>query len=91
MNYRCRAVEPFWKHFHRLNDPQKESARQAWKIFKEDPFDPRLRPHKIHRLSAFYAKTIYAVDIEGDLRSTFYVDGNWIVSVDIGTHDIYKG
>jgi hypothetical protein len=31
------------------------------------------------------------VDPDGDLRSTFYVDGDSIVSVDIGTHDLYKG
>ena len=91
MNYRYRAVEPFWKHFHRLNDAQKESVRQAWKIFRENPFDLRLRTHKIHKLSSLYGKIIYAADIEGDWRSTFYVDENWIVSVDIGTHDIYKG
>ena len=91
MSYRYRVVEPFWTHFYRLNDAQKEAARRAWKIFKENPFDARLRPHKIHRLSSLYGRTVYAVDIEGDLRSTFYVEGNWIVSVDIGTHDIYKG
>jgi hypothetical protein len=54
-------------------------------------FDPRLRTHKIHKLSALYGCTIYAVDLEGDLRSTFYIEGDWIVSVDIGTHDLYKG
>ena len=91
MSYRYRVAEPFWTHFYRLNDAQKEAARRAWKIFKEDPFDPRLRTHKIHRLSSLYGCTIYAVDIEGDLRSTFYIEGNWIVSVDIGTHDIYEG
>lgn len=90
MNYCYRVVEPFWTHFYRLDDDQKEATRQAWKIFKENPFDPRLRTHKIHKLSALYGRTIYAADIEGDLRSTFYIDGDWIVSVDIGTHDIYK-
>ena len=91
MSYRYRVVEPFWTHFYRLSDAQKEAARCAWKIFKENPFDPRLRTHKIHKLSSLYGRTIYAVDLEGDLRSTFYIDGDWIVSVDIGTHDIYKG
>jgi len=91
MNYRYRAVEPFWTHFYCLDVAQKESTRKAWKIFKENPFDPRLRTHKIHKLSALYGRTIYAADIEGDLRSTFYIDGDWIISVDIGTHDLYKG
>ena len=91
MSYRYRAVEPFWTHFYQLSDAQKDTARRAWKIFKENPFDPRLRTHKIHKLSALYGRTIYAVDIEGDLRSTFYIEGSWVVSVDIGMHDIYKG
>jgi hypothetical protein len=38
MSYRYRAVEPFWTRFYRLNDAQKEAARKAWNIFKENPF-----------------------------------------------------
>ena len=91
MNYRFRAVERFWTSFYRLAPAQKESVRAAWKIFKENPFDPRLRTHKIQRLSAYYGRTIYAVEIEGDLRSLFYLDGETVVSLIIGTHDIYKG
>lgn len=60
-------------------------------IFKKDPFDPRLRTHRIHHLSATYGQTIYAVEIEADLRSTFYLDGETVVSLIIGTHDVYKG
>lgn len=58
MRYRYRAVERFWTSFYRLAPAQKESARRAWIIFKEDPFDPRLRTHKIQRLSAQYRRTI---------------------------------
>ncbi len=91
MNYRFKPTEQFWESFYDLTAAQKESTRRAWKIFKENPFDPRLRPHKIHHLSAEYGRTIYAVDIEGDLRVVFYVARNLVVTVDIGTHDIYKG
>jgi hypothetical protein len=91
MSYRYRATEPFWTQFYRLNPAQKEAARRAGQIFKVNPFDPRLRPHKIHRLSALHGRTIHAVDVEGDLRSVFYVQGDWVVSVDIGTHDVYRG
>ncbi len=90
MKYRYRAVERFWTSFYRLNPVQKESARKAWEIFKVNPFDSRLRTHKIQRLSAYYGRTIYAVEIESDLRSTFYLDGETVVSLIIGTHDIYK-
>jgi hypothetical protein len=91
MNYRFKPTENFWERFYDLTPSQKESARRAWKIFKQNPFDPRLRPHKIHRLSAHYGHTIYAVDVEGDLRAVFYVERDCVVTVDIGTHAIYKG
>lgn len=69
--YRYRATEAFWASFQRLSEQQKESTRRAWQIFKLDPFDPRLRTHKIHRRSAHYGRTIYAVEIEADLRVVF--------------------
>lgn len=85
-----RATERFWTSFYRLSSEQKESVRNVWKIFKEDPFHPRLRTHKIQRLSAHYGRTIYAVEIEGDLRSLFYLDGDTVVSLLVGNHDIYR-
>jgi hypothetical protein len=91
MKYRFRAVERFWTSFYRLNPAQKESARKAWAIFKENPFNPRLRTHKIQRLCAQFGRTIYPVEVKGDLRSTFYLDGETVVSLIVGTHDIYKG
>jgi hypothetical protein len=29
------------------------------------------------------------VEIEGDLRAVFYLDGDMVVTLDIGTHAIY--
>ena len=91
MKYRFRAASSFWRSWSRLSEVQQRAARQAFRIFKDNPFDPRLRPHKIHRLSAQFGRTIYAVDIAADLRATFYVEGETVWSVSIGTHDIYKG
>ena len=90
MSYEYKVVPTFWKKFYTLPSSQKESVRKAWKIFKVDPFDPRLGTHKIHSLSAEYHRTIYAVEIEGDLRAVFLVKGNQVITVDIGTHTIYK-
>jgi len=90
MSHRFKPTERFWESFYVLTASQKESTRRAWRIFKRNPFDPRLRAHKIHRLSARYGRTIYAVDIEGDLRVVFYIEGNLVVTVDIGTHSIYE-
>ena len=91
MKYRFKPAKNFWESFYDLSPGQKDSTRRAWKIFKENPFDPRLRTHKIHRLSAQYSRTIYAVEIEGDLRVVFFIEGDLVVTVDIGTHAIYKG
>ena len=85
-----RAAEQFWKSFHALDEKQKESTRAVWQIFKLDPFDPRLRTHKIHSLSALYKRTIYAVTVEKDLRVVFFVEDATVFTVDIGTHDIYR-
>ena len=67
-----------------------ESARDAWKISQANPYDPRLRTHRIASLSARFGRTIHSVCIEGDLRAVFYQDGADIVSVDIGSHSIYR-
>ena len=90
MNYRYKPARQFWESFYDLTSSQKESTRRAWKVFKQNPFDPRLRTHKIHRLSAQYGRTIYAVEIERDLRAVFYIERDCVVTVDIGKHDIYK-
>ena len=89
--YRYRATERFWTSFYRLSVTQKQSVRKAWIIFKVNPFDPRLRAHKIHKLSQTYKRIIYALEIEANLRAVFFIDGNRIVTLDIGTHDVYKG
>lgn len=88
MKYRFKPTQGYWESFYALSSSQKDSARRAWRIFKENPFDPRLRPHKIHRLSSQFGRTVYAVEIEADLRAIFDLDGHEVVSVDIGSHDV---
>ena len=91
MNYRFHAAKSFWRSWRRLSADQQQAARQTFAIFKQNPFDPRLRAHKIHRLSAHYGRTIYAVDIAADLRAAFFIEDDTVWSVSIGTHDIYRG
>jgi Txe/YoeB family toxin of Txe-Axe toxin-antitoxin module len=90
VKYRFGAAEAFWKKFYRLSPDQKTSVRKAWAIFKDNPFDPRLGTHRINKLSTEYKRTIYSVVIEADLRAIFYLDGDKVWTVDIGTHSIYK-
>ena len=91
MKYRFKPTQRFWESFYALSPNQKESTRRAWTIFKENPFDPRLRAHKIHRLSASFGRTIYAAEIEVNLRAVFYVEGDMVITVDIGSHGLYRG
>lgn len=90
MAYRYLATPQFWRSYSRLTASQQQSAQAAWGIFKENPFDPRLRTHKIASLSARFGRTIHSVRVENDLRAVFYLDGSNVVTVDIGTHSIYR-
>ncbi len=90
MNYRYRATPQFWKNFHSLTPAQKDLARETFQVFHENPFDPRLRTHKIQSLSSLFKRTVHAVVIEGNLRAVFYTEGDLVVTFNIGTHDIYK-
>jgi hypothetical protein len=66
-------------------------AKSKYAIFKKDPFDSRLGAHKIHKLSSRYGTTVYGGHVEGDLCFTFLKDSpSSVLSLDIGTHDIYK-
>ena len=90
MGYRFLATPQFWRSYNKLTDAQRKAAELTWPIFKINPFDPRLRIHRIHSLSARFGRTIQSVYIEADLRAVFYQDGADSVSADIGTHAIYR-
>lgn len=90
MKYRFRATRAFWRSFGKLSVQQQRRAREVFAIFKMNPFDSRLRSHKIQKLSARYGRVIYAAEIQADLRVVFYVEGNTVVTVDIGSHDLYR-
>lgn len=85
-----KATPAFRKMFDDLSAEQQRAAREAFKKFKVNPFDPALKAHKIHRLSARLKKTVRAVEILPDLRMVFIIEGNVVTSFGIGSHDIYK-
>jgi mRNA-degrading endonuclease YafQ of YafQ-DinJ toxin-antitoxin module len=90
MKYRFRATRAFWRSFAKLNLQQQRRAHKVFVIFKQNPFDSRLRSHKIQKLSARYGRVIYAAEIEADLRVVFYVQGDTVVTLDIGSHALYR-
>ena len=90
VEYVFKRTHQFKKAFDNLSPEDQKSAKEAFKKFKINPFDPTLKTHKINRLTALRKTTVYSVVIEGNLRSVFIMAGNVIISEDIGTHDIYK-
>ena len=86
MKYRYAATPSFKKALAKLDRSQKTSAKKAFAIFKINPFDSRLRTHKIHRLSGKLKRTIYSVWVEKNLRALFYLEKETVVSIDIGDH-----
>ena len=88
--YRYKAAERFWTAFYSLSDAQKDSVRAAWRKFKSNPFDPSLRTHRLHALSARVGKTVYSAVIEADLRAVFVIKGDTVITFDLGTHSIYR-
>jgi len=50
MKYRFRATRAFWRSFTKLPAQQQHRAREAFVIFKQNPFDSRLGAHKIQKL-----------------------------------------
>ncbi len=84
------ATDQFWKSFYALDPNEKQLVREKWKIFKADVYDPRLRTHKIHKLSGIAGHPILAAVIESDLRVIFRVDGSVVTTLDVGTHSVYK-
>jgi hypothetical protein len=90
LNFKFKRSPAFRAAFDDLNDAQKNAANEAYKVFKKNPFDPSLRVHKINRLTSLYGSTVLSVTIQGNLRAVFTIEGSDVISLDIGTHDIYK-
>ncbi len=77
----------FKKAFKKLPKEVKEKAIDCEKIFRNNPFDPRLKTHKLHGTMKEY----WAFSISYNYRMGFtFVSGKLVRFHDIGIHDIYK-
>jgi mRNA-degrading endonuclease YafQ of YafQ-DinJ toxin-antitoxin module len=78
----------FKRAFRRRIKGKPELEEKFWqrtKIFKADPFDARLKTHKL----SGKLKDLWSFTIEFDLRVLFYfAEENKAVFVDIGKHDV---
>lgn len=76
----------FLRQFKRLSKETKESALKCEKLFRVNPFDPKLKTHKLQgRLNGFCAFSInYQYRIIFD-----FADDGIVRFYSIGSHKIY--
>jgi proteic killer suppression protein len=77
----------FTKQFKKLPKEIKENAILCEKLFRKNPFDQRLKTHKLHGTMKEY----WAFSISYNYRIGFtFTDSNLIRFHAVGTHSIYK-
>lgn len=77
----------FAKAYKKLPKHVKSSAEGKEDIFRKDPFDPRLKTHKLKgKLSEFYS-----FSISYHWRIVFHFeDKNTVIFDMVGTHEVYQ-
>jgi mRNA-degrading endonuclease YafQ of YafQ-DinJ toxin-antitoxin module len=84
---RIEVSSRFKKSFRRLPPKIQRKAISRIKLFKGNPFDPRLKTHPLSGKE----KECWAFWIDYRYRIKFiFLNGDEVLFLDIGTHDIYK-
>lgn len=74
--------DQFHKLFARLPEDIQRQAREAYKLFKRDPYHPGLHFKEV-------IPSIYSIRVSGDYRAVGVREGNEISWFWIGTHNDY--
>ena len=77
----------YLKHYQKLpkNIQALQDKKEKW--FKDDPFNPRLKTHK---LKGKYRK-FFSYSVARSFRVLFrFISENEVIFYDIGTHEIYR-
>lgn len=80
-----RTTAHFWKHYHRLPKHVRRQAREAYKLFAQDPFHPGLHFKPIHSTAP-----IYSVRVTLDYRALGARHQDVMVWFWIGPHAEYE-
>jgi len=77
----------FLRHLAKLELKQKELAEEREKIFRQNPFDPQLKTHKLKGK----LKKYWSFSLTYSLRILFeFIDEETVGLIDIGPHEIYR-
>lgn len=78
------TTESFWSAYAALSPDVRESAREAYRRFQENPHHPGLRFKRVHP-----TEPIYSVRITRDHRAVGVLVDDGILWFWIGAHDEY--
>jgi hypothetical protein len=81
-----RATEKFWKCFRALPRDIQDKAKDAYTLFRDDPWYPSLNFKRVHS-----SLPVYSVRITKDYRAVGTLNGEKIVWFWAGTHAEYNG
>ena len=76
----------FSRLFKKLDEATKDLYREREALFRENPFNPVLKTHKLHGKM----EPLWAFSLDYELRAAFeFASENVIWMQDIGDHDMY--
>tara|TARA_Y100000031_G_scaffold155572_1_gene206747 strand:- start:256 stop:519 length:264 start_codon:yes stop_codon:yes gene_type:complete len=82
-----KTTASFDRRYKKLPRKIKDKAKEKENIFRNNPFDHRLRTHKLHgkekEMWAFW------IDYKYRIKFVFLGEGE-VLLLDVGTHDMYK-
>jgi len=77
----------FDRHYRKLSKQIKNTAKEKERIFRENPFHPSLRTHKLQGKEngswAFWINYHYRIKF-------LFLSDNRVLFLDIGPHDFYE-
>jgi mRNA-degrading endonuclease YafQ of YafQ-DinJ toxin-antitoxin module len=77
----------FGRQYKKLPQGIKARAEKREVLFRKNPFDPRLKTHKLHGSQ----EEFMSFSIDYSYRIIFeFIDASTVVFYEIGKHDIYE-
>lgn len=76
----------FKESYERLPSSIKKKAELIENVFRDNPFDPRIKTHKLHGK----LKNQWSFSINREYRILFEFDNKDVIFLDIGSHKLYK-
>ena len=78
------TTERFRRALNALPDRVQQQAREAYRLFRLNPYHPSLRFKQVHP-----SKPIYSVRISRDYRAVGIRDGDEVIWIWVGSHADY--